>query len=120
MFKAVGKEETEAQDQGMEATVKNPIIATGLNIIGNVYNDLQKLTIDELVFGIVGDLAMEAFVEDQTIANERLKVFRDIFNDQKSTIDELDFYIVGKEETTVQDQHMEATVQDPVTTKGLN
>jgi hypothetical protein len=104
----------------MQATVQNPIVATGLNIVGDVYNDLEKLTIDELVFGIVGDLAMEAIVEDQTIANKRLKVFRDIFNDQKSTFDELDFHIVGKEETAVQDKDMEATVQDPIAAKGLN
>jgi hypothetical protein len=105
----------------MQATVQNPIVATGLNIIGDVYNDLEKLTIDELVFGIVGDLAIEAIVEDQTIANKRLKVFRDIFNDQKLTFDELDFHIVGKEETAVQDKDMEGTVQDQtIAAKGLN
>ena len=104
----------------MQATVQNPIVATGLNIVGDVYNDLEKLTIDELVFGMVGDLAMEATVQDQTIATKRLKVFRDICNDQKSTIDELDYHIVGKEETQVQDQDMEATIQDPIAAKGLN
>jgi hypothetical protein len=68
----------------MQATVQNPIVATGLNIVGDVYNDLEKLTIDELVFGMVGDLAMEATVQDQTIATKRLKVFRDIFNGDES------------------------------------
>jgi hypothetical protein len=80
------------------------------------------LTIDDIVFGIVGNLAMEASVQDQTIATKRLKVFRDICNDQKSTIDELDYHIVGKEETQVQDEEdMEATVQDQtIAAKGLN
>jgi hypothetical protein len=79
------------------------------------------LTIDDIVFSIVGNLAMEASVHYQTIATKRLKVFRDICNDQKSTIDELDFHIVGKEETQVQDEDMEGIVQDQtIAAKGLN
>lgn len=104
----------------MEDAVQNPIVPTGMHISRDVFNDLEKLTFDELVFGMVGDLAMEATVQDQTIATKRLKVFRDICDDQKSTIDELDYHIVGKGETQVQDQDMEATVQDPIAAKGLN
>jgi hypothetical protein len=104
----------------MEDTIQSPILPTGMNISRDIFNDLEKLTIDELVFGMVGDLAMEATVKDQAIATKRLKVFRDICNDQKSTIDELDYHIVGKEETQVQDQDMEATIQDPIAAKGLN